>query len=91
MLDLEGVGIGGRLGVANDDSDRTAPRLTRDDKGSPPAPLVDRVTLSGEDDCIPVLIRLARIPSRALAFGTENFGDFSDAFSALITAERIAL
>lgn len=85
ILDLEGVGIGGKSGGARDDSERTSPRRDRLDKVSLPAPLEDLVMLRGEAGCIPVLIRLAKMPSLALEFGIANFGDFSAAFSALIT------
>ena len=88
MLDLDGVGIGGKVGGTKDDSDRTAPRLTRADKGSLATPLEERVMLLGEAGCVPVLIRLASIPSLALAFGMENFGDFKEAFSALMTTKK---
>jgi hypothetical protein len=89
MLDLDGVGIGGRLGGAKDDSDRTAPLLTLADKGSLLTPVEDLVIPLGDPGLVPVLIRLARIPSLALALGTANLGDLSAAFSALMTRENV--
>jgi hypothetical protein len=73
------------FGGANDDSDRTAPLLTRADKGSLATPVDDLGIPPGELGCVPVFIRLARMPSLALAFGIANLGDLSAAFSALMT------
>jgi hypothetical protein len=91
MLDLDGVGMGGRLGGAKDDSDRTAPLLTLADKGSLLTPVEDLVIPLGDPGLVPVLIRLARIPSLALALGIANLGDLSAAFSALMTKAKQSL